>query len=232
MTQDKADVEKDDDKSTKNVKVSPEKQDGATPDPIAVEALRDEQDRRAIVFAAPFFLMFAAPMFLDMDGDRSFWRMTRHEPGARVLLLALFSWPVCLGLLAFWRGIRRRLPGKGLTGLASTMTSLYTLAGAALTVLVLVFERRSEQSPLVWVAVVVASLAVGSVVRSFFHTGWRRWQFLMAPMVLLATMIVLLIAVAEPRSIERAEQGGWVFLFGTAALLPFVGTTWLRKQDG
>lgn len=232
MTQEKADVEKDDNKGAKNVKVLPEKQNAATPDPVAIEALRDEQDRRAIVFAAPFFLMLAAPMFLDMEGDRSIWRMTRHETGARVFFLALFAWPVCLGLLAFWRGIRRRLPGKGLTGLATTMTSLYTFAGAAFTVLVFVLERRFEQSPLVWLAAVIVTLAVGSVVRSFFHSGWRRLQFLMAPMVLLATMIVLLIAVSNPRTIERAEQGGWVFLFGTAALLPFVATTWLRKHDG
>ncbi len=230
MTRENADAQTADDKGAKNVKVLPEKQDDAKLDPATAEQVRDEQDRRAIMFAAPFFLMLAAPMFMATEDGRSMWRMTRHEPGARALLSLIFAGPVCLGLLGLWRGLRRRVPERGLAIFGTVISSLYTLAGTAIVIIIFMFERRATESPWIWLSALMTTLCVGSVVRSFFHSGWRRWQLIASPIALLAVMLVLLFAAAEPRAIERADQGGWVFLFAAAGLVPFVGTAWRRKK--
>lgn len=212
------------------VKADAEKSEGGKEDSPAMVDVRDEQARRTVVVSAPFFLILAAPIFLAMENERSLWRMTRHDSIGRVLVLAVLAWPICLGLLGLSRGLRRLEPGKWLMRLGTGVTSLYTLAGTALVSMIFLFEHRAVESPLAWGAVLLAIIAAGSLVRSFFYTGWRRWQFVAAPIALHAAVLVMLFAAVEPRAIERADEGGWLFLFGAGGLLPFVGTAWMRKK--
>ena len=96
--------------------------------------------------------------------------------------------------------------------------------------MLLAFERHAAESPFVWLGAASTVAAVGMVVRSFFRRGWQRWQHLMAPIALLALMIVLMIAGIERRAVEQVVQGGWGFLFATAALVPFAGRTILSRR--
>lgn len=207
-----------------------EKGEGGKEDSPSMVDVRDEQDRRTVVFAAPFFLMLAAPIFLAMENERSLWRMTRHDSIGRLLVLVIMAWPICLGLLGLSRGLRRREPGKWLLRLGTGLTLLYTLAGTALVIMIFLFERRAVESPIAWAAALFAIIAVAGVVRSFFQSGWRRWQFVGVPIALHATVLIMLFAGVEPNAIERIDDGGWVYMFGAGGLLPFVGTAWRRKK--
>ena len=191
--------------------------------------VRDEQDRRVIIFASVLILLLTAPVFLSVQDDRSFWRMTRHDDTGRAILIAIFGWPFCVGILGMMRGLQKKAPGKVILGIATVYTSLQTLAGAALITMILLFGQRDERSLPVWLSAVAPLMAIGLVVRSFYRKGWQRWQHLMAPLALLALMIVVCLAGVERRSVEHVSQGGWVFLFATAALVPFIGTTVVSK---
>jgi hypothetical protein len=193
--------------------------------------VREDQDRRAIIFASLFLLLLVGPVFLPVEGDRSLWRMTRHDSTGRVLIGAILGLPIFLGIMGIVRGLRRSVPGKTLIGIATVLTAIQTLAGLALVVMLLLFERRATESPFIWLGTVSVLVAVGVIVRSFFRTGWQRWQHLMAPMGLLALMIVLTLAGVERNSIDRVSLGGWVFLFATAALVPFVGMTLVSRRN-
>lgn len=196
-----------------------------------VEDLLDEQDRRVVIVASVFLVLLVAPVFLPVQSERSLWRMTRHDDTGRAILGAIMGWPALLGVFGLIRGWRKRLPGKVLVGFATTFASLQTLAGLALMAMLLWFGRGDERSWPVFLAALFPLLGAGLVVRSFSRTGWQRWQHLMAPIALLAAMIVMCLFGAEPNAINRAEQGGWVFLFATAALLPFVGTVVRSKKS-
>lgn len=215
---------------TKEAAVSSEKQENASAETANPVDLRDEQDRRVIIFASLLLLLLVAPMFLPVERDRSLWRMTRYDSTGRFILLGIFGWPVFSSIAAFIRGLQKKVPGKVFLGVATTLTSLQTLAGTALVTMVLLFGRGNERSFPVWLGAIAALLAIGMVVRSFFRTSWQRWQHLIAALALLAVMVVLILAGVEGGRIDRTSSGGWVFLFGTAALVPFIGTTVVSRR--
>lgn len=212
------------------VSKTPDKAIAAPPDTTEPVDIQDEQDRRVIVFASILFVLLAGPVVLPMEGERSLWRMTRHDDTGRAILLAIFTWPVFLGITSFVRGLRRRVPGKVLMGIATTFTSLQILAGIALVSMVLAFERKAVMSLPVWLGAFATLMTVFFLIRSFFYDGWARWQQIMVPLALLAVTVVLLMAGLEPRALERTALGGRVFLFAAAALLPFIGTTLALKK--
>ena len=207
--------------------VSPKKQ-GVVATPVDEQ---EEGHRRAVIFASIWLIVLAAPVFMAVDGERSLWRMTRHDDTGRFLLGIIFGWPVCLGIIGLVRGLRRRLPGKVMMGMATTLTSIQTLGGLALVAMMLAFGYREKESPLVWLGAATAIAAVITIVRSFVRTGWHRWQHLMAPLALLALMVVLVMAGTERRAVEHVSGGGWMFLFATAALFPFAGMTLTSKRS-
>jgi hypothetical protein len=231
MTKGKPIVEGNSNTDAKDKLVSSEKPIAAPKDAALDANSRDEQDRRTILFASVVFVFLAAPVFLAMEGDRSFWRLTRHDTTAQAILVVVFGWPVCLGIVGFLRAWRRKVPGKGLIGVATAFTTIQTLAAAVLFGMLMWEGHRESRSPLVWLGAVAAALAIAMVVRSFFRTGWQRWQSIMAPIALLAVMIVLILAGVDHNAMEHVAQGSWVFLFATAALIPFIGTTLFARQS-
>ncbi len=190
----------------------------------------DDQNRRVVIFASILLIALATPVFLPVQGERSLWQMMRYDSTGRVLIGAILGWPVCLGVIGILRGLRKNVPGRALIAIATTITAIQSLAGLALVVMLLAFERRAVDSPFVWLGAASTVAAVGLVVRSFFRTEWQRWQHLMAPIALLAMMIVFMIAGVERNTIERVSEGGWGFLFATAALVPFAGRTFLLRR--
>jgi hypothetical protein len=216
---------------TKEALVSSEKPVATSADPSSEVHARDEQNRRVVIFASILLVLLAVPVFLPVEGNRSLWGMTRYDSTGKVLIGAIFGWPVCLGVLGISRGLRKNVPGKILIGIATGFAAVQTLAGLALVAMLLAYERHAIKSPLVWFGAACTVAAVGIVVRSFFRTGWLRWQHIMAPIGLLAAMIVLCIAGLAPNAIERASDGGWGFLFATAALVPFIGRTIVSRRD-
>jgi len=192
---------------------------------------RDDQDRRVIIFASVLVVLLAAPVFLPVEDDRSLWRLTRHDDTGKAILVAIFGWPVCLGILGLIRALQKKAPGKVLLGIATVYTSLQILAATALMAMILWFGQRDERSLVVGLAAIAPLMAIGLVVRSFYRTGWQKWQHIMAPIALLALMIILCMVGIERRSLEHTSQGGWVFLFATAALVPFIGTTLVSKRQ-
>jgi hypothetical protein len=183
-----------------------------------------------IIFASVLFLLLIAPVFLPVEGNRSLWRATRYDSTGRVILAGMFGWPVCLGVLGLVRGLKRNVPGKVLIGVGTTLTSLQTLAGAALMFMILGSEYSESRSPLVWLGAAVLLVAMGTIVRSFFRTGWQRFQDVMAAFALLVVMIVLAFAGTEARTVARVAVGGWLFLFASAALLPFAVVTLASRK--
>ncbi|HRI71885.1 MAG TPA: hypothetical protein PK156_46955 [Polyangium sp.] len=211
--------------------VLPEKRNDAAKVKTPPVDEQEEGHRRAVIFASFLLIALAAPVFAPVDGERSLWRMTRHDDTGRFLLGIVFGWPICLGILGIVRGFRRRLPGKTMMGIATTLTSIQTLGGLALIGMLLAFGHREKESPLVWLGAATAIAAVIAIVRSFVRTGWHRWQHLMAPLALLALMIVLVLAGTERRAVEHVSGGGWIFLFATAALFPFAGATLVARKS-
>jgi hypothetical protein len=215
----------------KDTLVSSEKSMNVPTDSSRGANVRDDKDRRVIIFASILLIALAMPVFLPVQGERSLWQMTRYDSMGRVLICAILGWPVCLGLIGIVQGLRKNAPEKALLVIATTLTAIQTLAGVALTAMCLAFERRAAESPFVWLAAASTVLAVGTVVRSFFCTGWQRLQHLMVPIALLALLIVLLIAGIERSAVERVSDGGWAFLFATAALVPFVARTLASRRN-
>lgn len=193
--------------------------------------LRDEQDRRTVIWASILLILSAAPMFLPTERDRSLWRMTRHDSTGRVILLLMFGGPVFLGLMGLVRGVRRHAPQKVLMIFSSVMTCLFTLAAVAMMSMILIYERRAMESPLIWLGALASLLGTFMFVRSFFRHRWQRYQHLLAVFGLLALMIILAMVGAEPNALNRIEEGGWVFFFVTAALTPFVGSTLFSRRS-
>lgn len=209
-------------KTAAETSVSPEKPMPApTPSSNATD-IRDDQDRRVVIFASMLLILFAIPIFGAVQDGRSLWRMTRYDSTGRFLILAILGWPISLGFIGIVRGLRKKLPGKILIGVATAFTAIQTLAGLALCAMLLAFERHAIESPFVWLAAASSVTAIAVIVRSFFRNGWQRWQHIMVPIALLALMIFLSIVGIERNALERVAEGGWGFLFTTAALLPFV----------
>ncbi len=208
--------------ASEKTSVSSEKPMPAPATPSNDANAADERNRRVVIFASILLILLAAPVFLPVQDDRSLWRMTRHDSTGKFLIGAILGWPVCLGIIGMIRGLRKSVPGKVLIGIATGLTAFQTLAGLALIAMLLAFERHAAESPFVWLGAASSIAAIAVVVRSFFRSNWLRWQHLMAPIALLALMIVLCIAGLEPNAIERVSDGGWGFLFATVALLPFV----------
>jgi hypothetical protein len=211
---------------------SSEKDNGANANSaMTAEYARDEQDRRMVIWGSLLLFLLGAPVFLPTDGARSLWRMTRYDSTGRVILVLIFGGPVFLAIVGLLRGLRRHAPGKPLAILSSIMTCLYTLAAAAMISMILIYERRAIESPLIWLGAFASLAAIISLVRSFFAQRWRRYQHLLAAFGFLSIMIVLAIGGAEPRALVRMQEGGWIFVFAATALFPFsVSTLFGQRQ--
>ncbi len=192
--------------------------------------LRQEQDRRMIIFASVLFLLLVAPLFLPIEGSRSVWHATRYHSTDRVIWVGLFGWPVCLGALGLVRGLKREVPGKVLIGVGTILTSVQTLASAALLYMILGSESSASRSPHVWLGAAALLVAMVTIVRSFFRTGWQRFQDIMAAFSLLVVMVMLAFVGTEPYAIEQVAVGGWLFVFASAALLPFAIVTLASRK--
>ncbi|MBK9259560.1 MAG: hypothetical protein IPM54_06940 [Polyangiaceae bacterium] len=192
--------------------------------------LRSEQDRRVIIFASALLMLLAAPVFLPVERDHSFWYMARHDATGRVMLIGIFGWPVCLGLFGIVRGLKRAVPGKILIGTSTAITLIQALGTGALVAMILKSEYRDAHAVYVWAGVAALTLALGAIARSFFVSGWRRFQHILATMALLAMTIVLELAATEPRAFVRVAMGGWLFFFATAALVPFAAITLTSRE--
>lgn len=192
--------------------------------------LRSEQARRVIIFASALLVLLAAPVFLPVEGERSFWYMARHDATGRVILVGIFGWPVCLGSFGIVRGLKRTVPGKVLIGIGTAVTSMQALGTAALVAMIMRLEYRDARAAYIWAGVAALTLALGAIARSFFLSGWQRFQHIMATMALLAMTIVLELAATEPRAIARVAIGGWLFFFATAALVPFAAITLTSRR--
>lgn len=192
--------------------------------------VRDDQDRRTVIWAAIMLILLAAPMFLPAERDRSLWRMTRHDSTGRVIVLLMFGGPVFLGIMGLLRGLRRNVPKRAFLAFSSVLTCLFNLAAVAMMSMILIYERDAMESPLIWLGALSSLIGTFLFVRSFFRQKWQRYQHLLAAFAFMALMIVLTIAGAEPNALNRIEQGGWVFFFATAALAPFAFSTLLSKR--
>lgn len=197
----------------------------------AAADIRDEQDRRLVIWASILLLLSAAPIFLPTEGKRSLWYMTRHDSTGKVILLVTFGGPVFLGIMGLWRGLRRDIPKKALLAFSSILTCLFNLAAVALMSMILIYERRAAESPLIWLGALASLLGTFMFVRSFFRQNWQRYQHLLAAFAFLAMMIILAIAGSEPNALNRMGQGGWIFFFVTAALAPFAGSTLFSRRS-
>lgn len=193
--------------------------------------VRDDQDRRTVIWAGILLILSAAPLFLPTERDRSLWYMTRHDSTGRAIVLLMFGGPVFLGIMGLWRGLRRNIPKKALLVFSSILTCLFNLAAVALMSMLLIYERRAAESPLIWLGALASLLGTFMFVRSFFRQNWQRYQHLLAAFAFLAMMIILAIAGSEPNALNRMGQGAWFFFFVAAALAPFAGSTLFSRRS-
>jgi len=197
---------------------------------MTAEYARDEQDRRTVILGSILLILLGAPVFLPTEGERSLWRMTRHDSTGRVIIVLMFGIPVLLGIVGALRGFRRSVPKGVFLVFSSVMTCLFTLAGVAMMSMLLIYERRAVESPLIWLGALASLSATLTFVRSFFRQRWQKYQHLVAAFGFLTLMMILAIGGAEPRAMARIEDGGWVFLFATAALFPLAMSTLLSRR--
>jgi hypothetical protein len=215
---------------SKEALVSSEKPAIAPAAAVGLTDALDEQERRLIIFGSVFLVLLAAPLVLPAERGESLWYNARYDEVEQAICVGIFGWPIFLGITSFWRGIRRKVPGKILVGMATLFTSLQVLATAAL--LAYVFSRggRDAKTPYMWIGAVMTASSIAVVIRSFYRTGWQRWQHIMAALALLAVTIVLFLAGITRGRVSDVPSGTWVFLFAAAALVPFIRATVMSRK--
>ncbi|MFT3772948.1 MAG: DUF2330 domain-containing protein [Minicystis sp.] len=191
-------------------------------DPEMDAAVREDGYRLAALGASVPLMLLIAPVFLPYVSGRSLLGEARHDPGAAVILLGIFFWPLFVGTLGLLRGLARRAPGKAAFAVPAVL-HLFAAAGLAFALCVAVSSKvKAQEEPVAWLALFLSFAALYVIIRGFRRAGWERWAQIVAGVWMLHAVGTLVIAADGHGMFDPPELGAFLVLFALSAGTPAV----------
>jgi len=201
---------------------------GEAPDQVAFDvdpaagAAREERCRLATLAASGPLILLLSPLVLPFAGDRSLLHDTRHDTSARLILIAVYVWPLLVGVVGLRGALARRAPPTFAFAAPAVVHAL--AAGATLlSVIASMTKAYTSGEPLAWALLGLSATALYLLLRGFRRRGFHRWAQLVAG-VWIGHAAFALMMVVDGGLAAAPALGTWLLLFAAAAAAP--GVAW------